>query len=150
LLNIELGEDDLAALALRFSELVEEAVVAAPWVPGAQDMMIRNQGRRPMFVVSGTPDEELRRIVDRRQMGGFFTSVWGSPPEKPPIILELLARHRLAADRSIFIGDAMTDYLAAEATGLGFIGRVPEGEASPFPEGTAVIPDLSCFAEAGL
>ena len=142
-LGIEVTSDEMAVLGRRFSILVEDAVVAADWVAGARTFLDAHCGRLPMFVISGTPQEELRRITARRGMDGYFVSVRGSPPVKEPIILELLAEHGLDRDRVLFVGDTMTDYRAAKATGLPFLGRVPPGERSPFPEGTRLVPDLT-------
>ncbi len=143
LLGIEVTADEMAVLGRRFSALVEEAVVAADWVAGARAFLDAHCGRLPMFVISGTPEEELRRITARRGMDGYFVAVRGSPPVKEPIVEALLAEHRLARERVLFVGDTMTDYRAARATGLAFVGRVPAGTPSPFPDGTALIADLT-------
>lgn len=142
-LGIALSADALEALCQRFSGLVEEAVVACPAVAGAVSFLAAQHRRLPLFVVSGTPHEELKRIVDRRGLAGYFAGVFGSPPEKPPTIRDILRTHGLAAERVLFVGDARTDYLAAAETGLRFIGRVAPGEASPFPPATPVIADLT-------
>lgn len=142
LLGIAVSPEELRALGRQFSHLVVEAVVASDWVAGAREVLDTEVGRRPLFVVSGTPEPELRDIVDRRGMSGYFTAIRGSPPDKVTVIHELLAGHGLAAERVLFIGDAMTDHDAAKATGLRFIGRVPPEEPSPFPAATTVIPDL--------
>lgn len=141
-LGIELSTEALDALCERFSHLVEAAVMACDPVPGAADVLETHHGRRPTFIVSGTPQPELRRIVDRRGLTPFFTEIFGSPPEKPPIIRDILARHRLDRRRVVFIGDAMTDFEAAGETGIRFIGRVPPGATNPFPAGAIVVPDL--------
>jgi phosphoglycolate phosphatase-like HAD superfamily hydrolase len=143
LLGIRLSESQLEAHARRFSGLVEEAVVASAWVPGALELLEAQRGRLPMFVVSGTPHEELLRIAARRAMGRFFVAVRGSPPSKVPIIRSLLADHALEPERVLFVGDSLTDYNAAAATGLAFLGRAAPGAANPFPPGTRVVPDLT-------
>lgn len=143
LLGQRLREDELEALARRFSGLVEDAVVDAAWVAGARDWLDANRHRLPMFVISGTPEAELRRIVRRRGMEGYFVAVRGSPPSKIPIIRELLEHHALEPARVLFVGDSLTDYQAASATNLRFIGRVPCGGENPFPPGTAAIADLT-------
>lgn len=134
--------DELAALGERFSKLVVEAVVVAAWVRGARTLLDAQRGRRPMFIVSGTPEPELRDIVARRGMSDYFAAVRGSPPGKIAVINELLEAHGLAAERVLFIGDAMTDHDAAKATGVRFIGRVAPAEENPFPPTTIVIADL--------
>jgi phosphoglycolate phosphatase-like HAD superfamily hydrolase len=145
-LNVDLSEPALDALCARFSALVEDAVVAADWVPGALDFLCRHQERMPMFVVSGTPHGELVRIIARRGMGGHFTEAFGSPPEKPPIIRGIIGRHGLQPETVLFVGDAMTDYRAASATGLPFVGRVPSGQPNPFPPATPIVADLTALA----
>jgi len=142
-LGIDLSDDALAALGARFSALVEDAVVAAAWVPGAQAFLDAHLGRLGMFVVSGTPQDELRRITARRRMDHYFVSVRGSPPTKEPIIREILAQEDVPPDRVVFVGDAMTDHDAARASGLRFIGRVAPHRRNPFPAGTETIADLT-------
>ena len=142
-LGIELSDDELAVLGERYRSMVEDDVVACDWVPGAREFVEAHHHRVPLFVISGTPDDELLRVVERRHMRRFFVSVHGSPRRKEPIIRELLSVHGLSADRVLFVGDAMTDYDAAHATGLAFLGRVAPGTVSPFPAGTTTVPDLS-------
>ena len=144
-LGIELDDDDVAVLGERFSRRVEDAVVACDWVAGARVFLEAHHGQLPMFVISGTPDDELKRVVDGRGMARFFISVHGSPPRKPPIVRDLLEVHGLSPSRAVFVGDAMTDYDAARSTGLDFIGRVAPGRESPFPSGTRTIPDLTAL-----
>ena len=144
-LGIELDDEGVAALGRRYSEQVEDAVIACDWVAGARAFLEAHRGQLPMFVVSGTPDDELKRVVDGRAMAHFFTSVHGSPPRKPPIVRDLLDAHGLSPSRSVFVGDAMTDHDAARATGLDFVGRVPPGRESPFPAGTRTLPDLTAL-----
>jgi beta-phosphoglucomutase-like phosphatase (HAD superfamily) len=143
MLGIRLSEAELEALARRFSRLVENAVVESAWVAGARDLLEAQRGRLPMFVVSGTPHEELSRITARRAMDGYFVAVRGSPPSKVPVIWSLLADHSLDPARVLLVGDSLTDHTAAAATGVAFIGRVAPGADNPFPPGTRVISDLT-------
>lgn len=142
-LGIRLSEDELGSLAERYSVLVKEAVVECESVPGALDFLESYSGKLPIFVVSGTPGQELREIIDRRGLGGFFTAVCGSPRHKAPIIESLLDEYGLDGPTCLFVGDAMTDYLAAAKTGLQFIGRVAEDHDNPFPEGTLIVGSLT-------
>lgn len=145
LLGINLQPEELMKLGRRFSELVVDAVVESAWVEGARELLDDLVGRLPLFVVSGTPETELHEVVARRGMDRYFAAVRGSPPDKIAVIHELLSAHDLPAEQVLFIGDAMTDYDAAKATGLRFLGRVPLGEENPFPAQTAIVPDLTAL-----
>jgi phosphoglycolate phosphatase-like HAD superfamily hydrolase len=135
----------LDALCARFSDLVEDAVANCEWVPGAREFLDSQHGRLPMFVCSGTPHEELLRIVARRGIEDRFERIFGSPPEKPPTIRDILREGGWQACQVLFVGDAMTDYRAAQETGVRFVGRVPDGGEDPFPAGTDVICDLAAL-----
>jgi hypothetical protein len=128
-LGIELSEDQLAELAVTYSALVKQVVINCDSVPGALD-----------FLEEHSADQD---IVEGRGLSHHFTSVHGSPPHKAPIVNERLQLHGLDRNQCLFVGDAMTDYVAAKDTGLAFIGRVGQGHANPFPEGTTIITDLT-------
>lgn len=141
-----LPPDESERLAARFAALVVDAVIAAPWVAGAHEFVSAHCRELRLFIASGTPQDELREIVERRAMSAYFTDVRGSPVKKDELVRELLDRHRLVPGRALFVGDSITDYDAARATGLAFLGRVPPGAASPFPSGTETAADLRDLA----
>ena len=116
-LGIPLDAAALDALAARYCALVEEKVVACAQVPGALAALEAWGAVRPLYVVSGTPQEELRRIVDRRGLARHFRGVYGSPRVKTEIVGEVLGETGVAPDRALFVGDSLTDYSAAERSG---------------------------------
>lgn len=129
-----LGEAELDRAGQTFSHLVLDEVVAAPLIPGALATLEELQRAGiPAFVVSGTPGDEMRLIVERKGLGPYFLEVHGSPLAKPAIVADILARHGYPPDQCLFIGDALADYRAALATGLCFLGIVPAGRDSIFP-----------------
>jgi phosphoglycolate phosphatase-like HAD superfamily hydrolase len=123
ILGRALSPDDSAALGRRFSELALGKVLAAPFVHGAQAALSTLSATYPLFVASGTPQDELTHIVEARALGGFFREVWGTPAEKPAILRDLMTRHRWSSDQVLFIGDGLSDHKAAIATGVHFLAR---------------------------
>ena len=144
-LGTPLSDEELDTWVQRYSDIVESKVIDAPAVPGAAEFMER--APLPMFVISGTPEDELVRIVKERGWDGYFQEVHGSPRLKPDIIEDILARNGLARDRVLFVGDAMTDYNAAKDTNVAFLGRVAPGEDNLFPDGTTLVDDLTGLSE---
>lgn len=139
LMGLPPDEEALQKLGRRFSRMVVEQVVQAPVIAGAMETLKELKSQNvPTFVISGTPQKELEAIVDARKLSPFFDEVFGSPREKEGVIRELVGRLRLSPSDCLMVGDAMSDYRAAHATGVGFLGIVPEGEPSPFPEGVVV------------
>lgn len=146
LLGREPDEKRLTGLGERFASLVVEEVVASPEVEGAGALLCRlKKARIPCYVVSGTPESELRQIVLRRGLSGFFSQVRGSPTEKTQILAELMHAYCHRAECSLMVGDALGDYAAAQAVGMPFLGVVQRGELSPFP---AHVPCTTSFLSA--
>jgi HAD superfamily hydrolase (TIGR01549 family) len=137
-----LTEAEEKQLDIRFSELVVEAVIAAEAVPGAVELIRQQSGKIPLFVASGTPETELKVIVERRGLTPYFTEVRGAPALKKTIIAEILSTHALSPESVLMIGDAMADLEGAQANGTAFLGRVLPGDPNPFPEHVEIVPDL--------
>lgn len=142
-----LTEAEEQQLDIHFSELVVEAVIAAEPVPGAIELIRQQSGRIPLFVASGTPEVELKVIVERRGLAPYFTGVRGAPALKKTIIAEILATHGLKPESVLMIGDAMADLEGAQANNTAFLGRVFPGDSNPFPAHIETVPDLRCLVQ---
>jgi len=139
ILGKSISEDKLRELGKTFSELVLQGVLKAPFIDGALGTLEKlKRDNVPAYVVSGTPDEEMKYIVKEIGLTHFFKEVHGSPRQKHEIITDILARNSFESSRCMFIGDAMSDYKASQATGVSFLGIIKEAETSPFPKGTIV------------
>lgn len=135
-----------AKFGAQFSELVEDAVVDAHWIGGAREFLEAWHDRMPLFVASGTPDEELKRIVGRRGMTHYFAGVRGSPASKAEIISGFVTGHGLDRHRVLMVGDAGNDLQGALAAGVGFIG-ISTAPDHAFPATVPVLPDLARLAD---
>ncbi len=140
-----LSREELEWLCLMFSENVKDAVVRADWIPGAEDFIKSHHNQVDLFIISGTPQEELTGIVRLRRLERYFKRILGSPVEKPDHVRSMVNEFGLQVDHCFFIGDALTDLNAAVETGVHFIGI--QGEI-PFPEGTTVLADCTTLNAA--
>ncbi len=63
-----LNEADLKVWSDRYSELVVEKVIEVPWIKGAIEFLdsFRDTAIH-IFVISGTPEPELKHIIDKRR-----------------------------------------------------------------------------------
>ena len=83
ILQKPINKNILEALGREFNQLAIEGVLAAPFVDGALETLeqLRKQCI-PAFVVSGTPDEEIKVIAKKRNIALYFLEVHGSPRKK--------------------------------------------------------------------
>jgi beta-phosphoglucomutase-like phosphatase (HAD superfamily) len=107
----------------RFGELVYSKVIAVPLVPGAREALEFFKGKRLMFVVSGTPQEEMDRIVNERGLRTYFRNVYGSPVNKVEWTKRILVHSAVSPREVLWIGDASSDLQAAKTHGVRFVLR---------------------------
>jgi phosphoglycolate phosphatase len=133
ILKRPLSENTFHHLCDRFARLVVDEVVASPWVPGAHEFLQENKGKYQLFVVSATPDNEIKQIIARRKIQSFFTAVMGSPRTKTILLKDLLTLYNLASKDMVYIGDAVNDWTAAREMGIPFIWRRSDKEKTMLP-----------------
>lgn len=130
LLRQPLGPDEALRLGERYTEIVLERVLDCPFVPGTLELLQALWKKLPMFVVSGTPQEELERILGEREIDRFFSEIFGSPSEKGSTLCRIQKSLSLEGLELLFIGDGQSDYEAAVQAGTAFILRTSPEQGS--------------------
>ena len=143
ILRRPLSDEKLEELGRRFSDLVVSEVVRAPWVKGAKEFLDRYHTALDMYVVTGTPHEEIVEIIRQRRMGHFFKDVFGTPPAKEEIVCDVVDHVDIGRDEIALVGDSPQDLAGARAAGIRFVGRVdsPDSPLNRYEEITKE-PDL--------
>lgn len=135
ILHIPINQDILYELGHEFSKLVLEEVIAAPYLPGVMeclnDLQLLNI---PAYIVSGTPDEEIKYIAQVKKIDHYFRCTYGSPPGKTDLLRRIINRNRYNPSCCLFLGDSITDYEASKETAVRFIAIHTTKEDSPFPD----------------
>lgn len=146
ILHRPMPDGESERLGEKFSALVFDEVVKAAWIPGVVEFLRDHHTRYQCFVASGTPQDELARIVRLRDLERYFAGVFGTPATKEEITRRIFAERGLESGEVLFVGDALTDFNAAKACDVSFVG-ITSGSSDPFPPGTNVLPDLRGLAD---
>ena len=139
ILNKPVNEEIIKSLSKQFSNLVVDGVLASPFMPGAKKSLesLKEKGI-PCYIVSATPYEEINLIVEKKELKEYFKEVHGSPRKKWEICQEIINRKYYSSQNCLFVGDAMSDYEAAQRNCICFLGILKDNEISPFPDDTPV------------
>lgn len=144
ILGLPFDDEVSAELGERFAAIALEQVLACRFVAGAREFIERRSAEFDLFVASGTPEQELRGIVEARGLAPFFAGVYGSPATKAEIVGRVRSERGLERADCLFVGDAMTDLEGAREAGVAFVGRLAPGEPDPFPPDCGpVVADLA-------
>jgi len=148
ILKRSLGDEEFHGLCNRFAGLVVENVVKAPYVKGAKEFLENYAAGYKCFIVSATPHEEIEEIIRRRRIGTFFKAVYGAPAKKNDIVRGALIRENTDSCNAVYVGDAMSDYLAAKENGVVFIARVTDENSRIFKDADCIkMKDLTNLKE---
>ena len=128
-LSQPIGDDGVENLAMDFSSIVVNEVVASPEIPGAHRFLKTYCNIVPCFIDSATPEDELHEIVLRRGLTSCFKDMLGAPSSKADNLKIILDRYRLESHCCLFFGDTVSDYRAALEHKVKFVGIVPAEDA---------------------
>jgi HAD superfamily hydrolase (TIGR01549 family) len=105
----------------RFSNLVQQAVIDSPWVPGVHKYLKSNHARQDFILMTATPQEEIERILDALGITHFFQEIHGAPKTKMKVVSEVLNRLHFQSQEALVVGDSKTDLKAARANSVAFL-----------------------------
>ena len=120
-LNLELSESEIRDLAKKFSKLVIDKVVNAPYITGAFEFITHNYNLFDMFISTATPIDEINEILKRKNLTKYFKDIKGSPESKIDHVQQIITQNNYLRNESVFIGDSDSDKEAATQNGVIFI-----------------------------
>jgi len=120
-LDKNITEEEIMDFANQFSDLVVEKVIAAPYVSGAFEYIQKSYKKYKLFISTGTPTEEMKQILNEKNIAQYFTAVFGSPNRKDMHINQIKSRYGMKSNDLIFFGDSNSDLDAAENANIDFI-----------------------------
>ena len=147
ILKQDYSEKIINDLADKFSEIILEKVINSEYVKGSKEFIQKNHSNYEFHIATGTPQGEIEIIMREKCLENKFKSIYGTPLTKTEIIRKILTENGYKKENVIFIGDAIAALEGALNNDLNFIGRVPRGESSIFPEKTTVINDLTSLSD---
>ncbi|PXA05582.1 hypothetical protein DDZ13_01530 [Coraliomargarita sinensis] len=126
----------------RFTEICEPLCANAGWRRGSKEFVTCClEAGALRYVLSGTPQKPLESMLRSNGASALFNVILGSPPAKPDSMVRILQETTVAPERTIFIGDANADRIAAEHVGAHFV-YFPSQAARPEGDMVTEVEDL--------
>jgi len=117
------NSEKIELLCNKFSQKVVQAVIDSPWVPGIRDYLLKHYVDQQFVLVSATPEDEIKQILESLGLSHCFQQIFGSPTKKDHAIEVMLKRLSCLPHDALTIGDSESDLLAAQANGVPFLLR---------------------------
>ena len=129
LLKKDYSKEDINLLSKRFSELVLKRVIDSKKVSGVYNFLENNYKNFLFFISTGTPFDEINKIIRKTKMKKSFKLCLGSPQKKEEHIDLIMEDFALKKEELLFVGDSATDLKAAKDFNLDFILRLHQGNS---------------------
>jgi phosphoglycolate phosphatase-like HAD superfamily hydrolase len=109
-----------------FSSIVIDKVIKSEWVPGAKETLEKYFDKKSFYLITGTPKNEIDYILRSLDIEHYFKKVVGAPIKKNIAVKNIIKEENIPTNQAIFIGDATSDYEAAELNDIEFLLRIHE------------------------
>lgn len=134
-LSKEITEEEIQKLSDEFSYIVKEKVAKADFIKGVYETLEECHNKNiDMYIISGTPESEIREIVKLRGLSKYFKDVKGSPLTKIELAAEVFESNSYNPKNCVFIGDALSDLECANHYHMNFLGIVKNVDKNIFPK----------------
>lgn len=108
----------------QFSRQVISSLSRIGLMDGCRDFLAHFSATHDLQICSSAPDWEITEILSNLGVLKYFSKICGPPTKKDEFLLECSK----VSEGLIFIGDSMTDLVAAERANVEFIGYRLRGE----------------------
>lgn len=114
---------DLQATILQhYSQAVENEYLQVAMTDDSLSLL-ESLKNKSLYIASGSEQEQLIRIFNKRGLNHYFKAIVGSPETKSANVKKIINKH--PNDEALFIGDAVADYKAAVDNNIDFIFYSP-------------------------
>ena len=87
------------------------------------DFIFQNFGSFKKYIASGSNEQELKLVFQRRKLDKYFVGIYGSPQTKTNNIGNIIHQNQdVSKDEIVMIGDSVSDYQSARKENIGFLG----------------------------
>ena len=105
----------------KFSQLLEAGLKDIPIKTCVKDFLKNNYGKYIFFVSSGAIMQDVKKILEAKELLNFFEKIYGSPQHKYEHLYDIINSYGIDKDDLIFFGDSIHDKNAADKVGVKFI-----------------------------
>ncbi|MFM2359565.1 MAG: hypothetical protein RLY16_1558 [Bacteroidota bacterium] len=116
-------DEKVQQLANQFSAIMRAELIKPQYIiQQTLDYIKKEYLQRPMHIISGSDENELKYICMSQKIDHYFLSIHGSPTAKPILIREVMTANQYKSEDAIYIGDSINDYHAATSCEIPFLG----------------------------
>jgi len=123
ILKKDITEIEVIKLADKFSAIINKNLFnSSNLIDDSVNYIKENYKKYNFHIVSGAEHNELNELCKYFKLDKYFVSIYGSPTKKDVLVKEVLEKFNYKKNETILIGDAITDFYAANLNDINFYG----------------------------
>lgn len=122
LLQRDITDEMVEKLDTRMNQITMKEIMKVDFIPGMPAFLENHYREKECYILSATPQEEIREIVRLRDLERYFRGVFGSPVKKGEHMKKILTDEGYSPSTCVMFGDASSDEEAAVQNMVDFIG----------------------------
>ena len=120
--NRDFDESILLKLCIKFENALAEMLAKVPIEQTAKKLIFELKKKQYLLtIVSGAPGNEIKQILRKEGLEDLFVEVLDGTSPKQKHLNYLMNHYGLSQNEIVFMGDSMTDYIAAKDVNIPFI-----------------------------
>ncbi len=120
------GKDDIDRTvehyAKAYNDCIQRQILSRGLNPGVQELLKEISHDADLYIITGTPEEQVQETIDGLEIRNFFKGCYGSPRKKTDVINLILLENGYDRERACMVGDGESDMLAAQSCNIPFFG----------------------------
>jgi len=117
-----ISNNELDSLSEKFTKIIFQEIIKCDFIPGIKRFLLNEHIKyKNKFIVSATPQYEIRMIIKKLKIDDMFNECFGSPKNKIEILNDLFQQYNFKSEECLFYGDSINDYYASKHHKIEFV-----------------------------
>ena len=114
-------KNEIERLNQSMKSIIINKMIKAKYIYGVKNFLKNNYRIYDFFIISASPEKELKEICDKKKISNYFIEIYGSPDNKFKNLNKLISTYKYKRKEILYLGDSVTDYIFAQKSNISYI-----------------------------
>ena len=103
------------------NSIIINRMIKTKFIYGVKNFLKNYHKIYDCFIISASPEDELKEICDKKKISNYFIKIYGSPDNKFKNLNKLIKTYKYKRKEILYLGDSNNDYFFAKKSKISFI-----------------------------
>ena len=112
---------EIEKLNQSMNSIIINRMIKTKFIYGVKNFLKNYHKIYDCFIISASPEGELKEICDKKKISNYFIKIYGSPDNKFKNLNKLIKTYKYKRKEILYLGDSNNDYFFAKKSKISFI-----------------------------